>query len=124
VSIGELPKKIDELRKVVERIERILKYDAGTERDRPRLYARNVDNLSISGDYGSRPDSDSVKAANAVKEAAINVERLRGEKERDAGLRTLAGELESLRAILCNLAAAACIEIGVAARAMNEEADR
>ncbi len=119
----ELPKKTDELRKVIERIERILKYDAGTERDRPNRYAHLVSNLSISGhSYGSHPDPDAMKAAEYVKAAATNVERVRGEVERDAGLRRLSAELESLRSILCGLAASACIEIGEVARAMKEEA--
>jgi hypothetical protein len=119
----DLPKKIDELRKAVDRVERILKCDVVTERERPNRYAHLVANLSISGhSYGSHPDPDAVKAAEQVKAAATNVERVRGETERDAGLFRLACELESLRAILYGLAADACIEIGCVARAIKEEA--
>ncbi len=117
----ELPKKTEELRKVFDRIEHILKYEADQRRDLPRQYAGNIACLTISGGY-HKPDTASLKAANAIKEAAQNAEQVRGERERDAGLRVLAGELESLRAILCGLAASACIEIGEVARAMKEEA--
>ena len=121
--IVDLPKKTDELRKVVERIERILKFEATHQRDLPRHYAANVANLLIRGDdWGGKPADDAVKAAAAIKEAAQNSEHLRGERERDAGLQKLAAELESLRVVLCGLAASACIEIGVVARAMKEEA--
>ena len=118
----DLPKKTNEFRIIVERIERILKYEVTYQRDLPRQYASNVAGLTIGDSSWGRPNPDAVNAAKAVKEAALNAETLRGEKERDAGLRELAAELESLRAVLPGLAASASIEIGEVARAMKEEA--
>jgi hypothetical protein len=121
---AELPNKFSELRKIVERIERIIKYDAPSARGLPDGYASKVSSLSISRTSWVLQDTDSLKAANNIKEAAINSERIRGERERDSDLKKLSVELESLRAVLSSMAADACIEIGVVGRAMKEEAVR
>lgn len=71
--------------------------------------------------YGNRLTEEDALAFGRVKSLAIKIERADGERQRDAALREIAADLEAWRAVLPDLAARACIELGVAARALRNE---
>jgi hypothetical protein len=116
---GEDKMSIAELEKAVARIRMIRERLIEAERNRPDRYAHNVKNVRLD----IYIKNDDARAALKSVQAEMEVsERQRGEAERDAALSALAMDLESLRAVLPQLAAAASIEIGVIARDLAHEA--
>ncbi|WP_457797592.1 hypothetical protein [Methylocystis sp. S23] len=112
MSIAELEKAVARIRMIRERL-------IEAERNRPDRYAHNVKNVRLD----IYINNDDARAALKSVQAELEVsERKRGEAERDAALSALAMDLESLRAVLPQLAAAASIEIGVIARDLAHEA--
>lgn len=110
------------LKEVVDRIETIVRASYGGEineaRDLPDKYASAVRSVRFTGaNYNYRADPAVVAVAEKIRASTEGAERRRGEIERDGRLTLLSSELESLRAVLPSLAAAAAIEIGCEARA-------
>lgn len=115
--------RLAELIDTVKRIETITRIDYGgeirTAKELPAKYAGAVRSVSFSAaSYYSHPDPTVIAAAEKLRAATEGAQRRRGEIERDGTLALLASELESLRAILPSLAAAASIEIGCEARSV------
>jgi hypothetical protein len=90
----------------------------------PDEYAREVGGLRVDpwSSYGGRPSDNQQKLAERLKKRMVDEERTRGKSERDDLLAKYAAELESLRAILPALAAAASVELGTLSRALADEA--
>lgn len=110
--------------KLTEQIERTVKYEVGTARGLPNDYYRTVDRIGIGYSHYRDNDPPAQAAFNLVKEATLKSERERGERERDERLRNIAASIEALRAVLCDMAADACIELGCVARGLIAEAEK
>jgi hypothetical protein len=98
----------------------------GKARGLPGDYMRAVNGLRVdsSSSYGNRVSDHQQALADKLKSRMVEEERDRGERERDALLARYAAMLESLRAALPAIAAAASIEIGGIARALAAEAKK
>lgn len=89
----------------------------------PTEYVDNIKTLKVEHRYyGNRIPDEHLAAMEQVKTAMCESERARGEADRNQKLLAISAELESLRAILPNLAAKMAIEVGKRARALADEA--
>jgi hypothetical protein len=94
-------------------------------RDLPGNYGCEAARVRLALGHVSFADQDHIeKLGTQVIELVKAQETLRGEIERDALLGKYAAELESLRAILPQIAAKAAIELGELARELRSEAAR
>ena len=83
----------------------------------PDRCAAKADQLSVvQKDTTWGRDSDLIKEATQIK-AAIKAEfRRQGEVKRETDLAAIEAEIETIRAVICNIAAKAAIEAGAVAR--------
>lgn len=110
------------------RIEDILKdHGALSEaRNMPAVAARRVDEVSITASqpyYNRSPEPETIAATKVLRERLKDELVAAAEAARDARLAEIAAELQALRAVLPQQAAAVAIELGHQARMLQHEAN-
>ena len=113
---------------VVSRIQRLMSQEqygsaVNDARGKAASIVRDAQNLKFAVAYHDRPDSDQKNQAARCHAAFVEAEKERARATLNAELLFIASELESLRAVLPQMAAKMAVEMGVRARAIAEQVE-